>query len=763
MRRVWVDLRCLQDPGYSRRGVGVHAAGVLRHARAFLGQDLELHGLLDSALPPLEPDHASLVDATCHATPADLRGSGSHAIYLSLSPMTHAPGSAERMWSPDVELRAALVYDFIPLVLPRSYLTTPAFTRQYLAGLVTLGRFDLLLPISRYSALGAVEHAGVPLERQVVTGAAVRETLRRGASATGPDRGRPTVLVVAGADARKNPECAVVACAALRPPTRLVIVGGYDDAARRRLTDLHERSGGRPGNLEFRHGLSDLELSGLYEEAIAAVCPSRIEGFSLPVVEAAACGTPAIASDCDAHAELVTDARALFPADEPAALTARLQALLDDPTLGPELHRLQAHLPGRFTEAAVARRVWEAVGERLMRRAPRPVRRGAARPRLALLTPYPPDRSGVADYSARTVVALAARADVDVFTDAALPTRGSARRVAPISAAAHLDGEYDRVVSVVGNSSFHVKIIDLLCRFGGAAIVHDNRLTEVFNSMLGPDRFLALARRVLKRPELPYDEVVKWMDDPGTAPSMFFDPLLGRAEPLFVHSRPLAEHVHRLHGVHPVVLPFCVYRDVPAADLTPQARAAARARLGLKDGAFVVATFGLVTEGKAPLECLWAIELLRAWRIPAELHFVGAAGHLKPRIDAWVRELKLDGAVRQAGDWTSEEIYRDYLLAADAALQLRTSYFGGLSGAVLDCIVAGVPLVANEDLSAATEAPNEALRVPDLLSPQLLAEALVRAREVGPAERDTDTRREYLRSHSFDRYVDELLRALGLA
>ncbi len=396
MRRVWVDLRCLQDPGYSRRGVGVHAAGVLRHARALLGHELELHGLLDPALPPLEPDHASLVDATSHATPADLRGQGPPAIYLSLSPMTHAPGGAERMWSPDVELRVALVYDFIPLVLPRSYLTTPAFTRQYLAALVTLGRFDLLLPISRYSALGAVEHAGVPLERQVVTGAAVRETLRRSASATGPDLARPTVLVVAGADARKNPECAVVACAALRPPTRLVIVGGYDDAARRRLTDLHERSGGQPGNLELRHGLSDLELSGLYAEAIAAVCPSRIEGFSLPVVEAAACGTPAIASDCDAHVELVTDPRALFPADEPAALTARLQALLDDSRLGPELHRLQAHLPGRFTEAAVARRVWDAIGERL-RRPPRPVRRGAARPRLALLTPYPPDRSGVAD------------------------------------------------------------------------------------------------------------------------------------------------------------------------------------------------------------------------------------------------------------------------------------------------------------------------------------------------------------------------------
>lgn len=761
MRRIWADARCLQDPGFARRGVGVHASAMLRHAREFLPGELEVHGFLDPALPPLTPDHASLLDRTCFALPADLRGRGDPAVFLSLSPMTHATGGLERAWHADVELRAAIVYDFIPLALPGTYLTASPFTRQYLAGLLTLGRFDLLLPISRYSALGAVQHAGVPIERQVVTGAAVRATLRRRAEGPAPDRSRPTFLVVAGADPRKNPEVAVVACASLRPPSRLVIVGGYGPEDQRRLAALHASHGGRADLLEFRHGLSDEELAGLYAEAVAAVCPSRIEGFSLPVVEAAACGTPAIASSCDAHVELVTDPRALFPPDDPAALAARLQALLDDPALGPALHARQADLPARFTETAVARRLWEAVGARLARPAASARRKGA-RPRIALLTPYPPDRSGVADYSARTVEALARRADVDVYTDAPAPRRGSARRVAPITAAAHLDRGYDRVVSVIGNSHFHFKIIDLLSRFGGAAIVHDNRLTEVFNSMLGPDQFLALARRLLDRPGLTYEEVLGWIADPGTNPRMFFDPLLGRADPLFVHSAPLADHVQRLHGTRPIVLPFCVYRDIPASDLTPAARAAARARLGLKEGAFVVATFGIVSEGKAPHECLWAIETLRSWNVPAELHFVGASGHLAPSLGHWIREMRLQDAVRQAGDWTSEETYRDYLLAADAAIQLRTSYFGGLSGAVLDCIVAGLPLVANEDLAAATEAPNRELRVPDELSPLLLAEALLRVWQAGPAERDTSARREYLRAHAFDRYVDELLRGLGL-
>ncbi len=54
-----------------------------------------------------------------------------------------------------------------------------------------------------------------------------------------------------------------------------------------------------------RIGFSDEMMAGLYTAADVLVCPSRGEGFCVPMVEAMACGTPCIASDFTAQAELI--------------------------------------------------------------------------------------------------------------------------------------------------------------------------------------------------------------------------------------------------------------------------------------------------------------------------------------------------------------------------------------------------------------------------------------------------------------------------
>jgi len=85
-----VDLRCLQDPNYVRRGVGRFALALLRHAPA----GLRLVGLVDPALPPLFDEARPLFDAiftSAYAFEQASRSSSDRVCFISLSPMTHDP------------------------------------------------------------------------------------------------------------------------------------------------------------------------------------------------------------------------------------------------------------------------------------------------------------------------------------------------------------------------------------------------------------------------------------------------------------------------------------------------------------------------------------------------------------------------------------------------------------------------------------------------------------------------------------------------
>jgi glycosyltransferase involved in cell wall biosynthesis len=61
------------------------------------------------------------------------------------------------------------------------------------------------------------------------------------------------------------------------------------------LTIVGEAGVPSPG-VEYRVGVSDLELASLYQRAWIYASPSRYEGFGLPYVEAMACGTPVVAT-----------------------------------------------------------------------------------------------------------------------------------------------------------------------------------------------------------------------------------------------------------------------------------------------------------------------------------------------------------------------------------------------------------------------------------------------------------------------------------
>jgi glycosyltransferase involved in cell wall biosynthesis len=772
--RIYADLRCLQDPEYAFRGIGRHCVALLRSVRQTMPEPLEVVGILDDQMPALPEEYRGLVDVrqSC-LTPQPRRQPD---VFFQPSPMTHDPSPLAPLLGQPRLRSCAFVYDFIPLDRQECYLPTLERRRGYFNNLFWLKYYQTFCVLSRHTARRLQEILGVPGPAMEVVGGAIRDVFfrfdpRAAAGQLLPCRYAPNRYFVApgGHDRRKNVEAAIVAHARLIGRTRcahgLVIVGHYLEDYQAQLGNLFREHGGPPGQLEFVSEISDEQLACLYHHALATVCASRAEGFSLPVVEAIASGCPVLAASCEAQRELVEQEDALFDPDDTERLAAVMERLLHEPCLRAGLLEQQRPVAPRFAEQEVAGRFWRRV---LRDVRPTPVERGvtspSSKPRLAFLSPYPPDRSGVADYTAHSLQSLSKYATIDVYTDAqGVQESPWIRRFAPLTEAPYVVNEYDRVVAVVGNSDFHKRIIDYHCRYGGACLAHDNRLAELYYFWRGPQKFVAMASRSLGRP-VSVEEAQSWLYNASELPWTFFDEILAKADPLIFHSRGIQAHVAEAYGKKTRHLPFCCYRHFTDEELSEGSRQDARRRLRLPPDRVAVVTLGFISPHKAPLECLWALEHLRAWGVPADLYFVGSDQHFKGPLVEWTERLQLGEYVHVLGDWVSDQVYRDFVLAADFGIQLRTHGFGGLSGAVLDCISAGLPTVINRDMAEATEGPSYVLRVPDHLSPTLIAEQLVNAYEAGLHRTRVGAAREaYVREHSFDNYAVQMMQVLGLS
>jgi len=683
-------------------------------------------------------------------------------------------------WARDSRVATVVtLYDLIPLIFPDHYLKDAAVRSAYEARLELIRQADQVLAISQTTADDAIERLGIRVDRVHVihAGSADRFAdmyVNRAAAwahlrSTLPHVEPGFMLYVGGFEFRKNLEGLIDGYGLLPADTRarhqLVIACRIPPAQIAVLHEYARRAGVQPEELVLTGYVSDTDLGALYHACTLFVFASLYEGSGLPMLEAMACGAPVAASSTSTPPEILGDREATFDPRDPASIAGCLAGAIDSPDALERLTKRSTDRVGAYTWPAVAEQSIEAYERAVTRRA-----RRRRRPRIALVTPWPPEYSGIADYSLRLATELGKRVDVDIVTahpadQYPLPLEQGVR-ITGVGDYGRLESlrQHDRIVYCMGNSLFHGHVYRLLRERPGAVVLHDVQLTGFYGWHAGLERADDPAAALAARISEMYGHRLPPGVAQGSAPAWDRQLALGiymtreiqsLAEECFVHSRFASDLLELDRGAldrrPPVrVIPF----GMPPATSVVH---------GTASEPPLIVSMGVVNEVKGIASLISAFALVAAERPTARLVIAGPTDEAESRHwRDYAHEHAPEANIEIPGHVSSDR-YRSLLLEADLAVQLRLVSNGEASAAIADCLAAGLPTLVT-DLGWAGELPAEVVSHVALgAAPALLAQRIERL--LG----DDTLRRElsasalaHVHACSFDHVADAYIEALGL-
>lgn len=342
------------------------------------------------------------------------------------------------------------------------------------------------------------------------------------------------------------------------------------------------------------------------------------------------------------------------------------------------------------------------------------------KPLLVFISPLPPARSGIADYSMALLKRLQKHYTIIAVCENTVSLDPLPEGISVVSGEEYLSSGsvLNRHLYHFGNSAHHIWMLPLLERFPGSVMLHDLFLSGLYHSLA---RKLSVPIQTYLFADHGYD-ALQCVEEHGVHEALVRYPLnrsvISRADAILVHSH---YSYSRLDTPNRYKIPFP--KALPVPTLSPLE---AKERLGFAPSDFLVCTFGFI----GPSKC--ARELIEAWGhsslsadSAAHLVFVGELPNngYADELVALANELPNPAQIRFTG-YCDAQRYAEYLAASDLVVQLRRDSRGETSAAAFDALSHAKVLLVNAN-GAMGEFPSDVVvSIPDRFTPADLSVAL---------------------------------------
>jgi FkbM family methyltransferase len=747
--KVLFDARSLQTAAFGTRGIGRFARSALEGARATLGDD-KLVLLVDNALEILPADLAGTCEQITRVTE---KTAPRYSVLIQPSPMTAHATPLVPLLHTDAH-KIAIVFDFIPMHYPTVYLRHAGARVEYASALDALTMYDEFVCISH---MVKSELSKVLGRTPVTTSVAWPDSV--GLSGK-PRPGSPDgpIVIMTGDEGRKNTYGALaavaVATAGIDEERDVLVIGMAGQETRVHHWSIHAAM--RPGEAVTAGRLSDQEMTEALRSASVVLVSSFDEGLSLPVIEAIAAGANVVASDIPAHRELIGSGSYLVDPKNLKSFARTIRKYAKTRRSFPkQSQRLLSHQHDSL-ETTIGRSALAHLGKTSVGIPESHAYIAPASFSVGFATPWSPQKSGIADFSATVGRELAKICELTVYTTADAQVDQHIKSGTIDSVLAH-GSDHDSFVSVIGNSHFHVPFIEVMKTVDSVAVAHDTRMIEFYAALRGRGGVEQLMLRGQRQRVIapPFDEQ---LDDMRLLQNAGLWEIARQSRILIMHSPSTADRIAEQIGITPRLLPFAAYRIPDVETVTQQMRDDARARLGWEPGTKHIATFGYVDIRTKLVDVIVeAGAWLKQWGHDVHLHLIGAATPgVAEQLTRQAREAGMENF--EITGFTTDDQYRDCILGVNLGIQLRVSPFLGVSGPLADMAAYGTPGMGSNGLAIDVDTPDFIDRLPDEVSPLMVAEAIeYRLARPIPADDREQMRREYLAAKSPEVYARILL------